>query len=102
MKLKAYNPKSGVESLVVTSVSQASANQRAGRAGRVRAGKAFRLFTGVLVLCNLLSFLLIAGRHHTELLCGTIALQFSSMMLDPNSVLEPRACHDVFFQVCMF
>lgn len=36
------------ECLVVIPVSQASANQRAGRAGRVRAGKAFRLYTGTL------------------------------------------------------
>ncbi|XP_048776032.2 probable ATP-dependent RNA helicase DHX35 isoform X2 [Ostrea edulis] len=45
VKLKAYNPKSGVESLVTIPVSKASAEQRAGRAGRVRAGKAYRLFT---------------------------------------------------------
>lgn len=45
VKLKAYNSKSGIESLVVVPISQASANQRAGRAGRVRAGKAFRLYT---------------------------------------------------------
>ncbi|XP_005103973.1 probable ATP-dependent RNA helicase DHX35 [Aplysia californica] len=45
VKLKAYNPKSGIESLVIIPVSQASANQRAGRAGRVRAGKAYRLYT---------------------------------------------------------
>ncbi|XP_076470144.1 putative ATP-dependent RNA helicase DHX35 isoform X2 [Babylonia areolata] len=45
VKLKAYNPTSGIESLVVIPVSQASANQRAGRAGRVRSGKAFRLYT---------------------------------------------------------
>ncbi|XP_059163532.1 probable ATP-dependent RNA helicase DHX35 [Physella acuta] len=45
VKLKAYNPKSGIESLVIVPVSQASANQRAGRAGRVRAGKAYRLYT---------------------------------------------------------
>ncbi|CAG5134581.1 unnamed protein product, partial [Candidula unifasciata] len=45
VKLKAYNPKSGIESLVVVPVSQASADQRAGRAGRVRAGKAYRLYT---------------------------------------------------------
>ncbi|XP_025086245.1 probable ATP-dependent RNA helicase DHX35 [Pomacea canaliculata] len=45
VKLKAYDPSSGVESLVVIPVSKASANQRAGRAGRVRAGKAFRLYT---------------------------------------------------------
>ncbi|XP_041375611.1 probable ATP-dependent RNA helicase DHX35 isoform X2 [Gigantopelta aegis] len=45
VKIKAYNPQSGIESLVVVPVSRASANQRAGRAGRVRAGKAYRLYT---------------------------------------------------------
>eukprot|EP00794_Sanderia_malayensis_P009820 gene9820-10828_t len=45
VKLKAYNPSSGIESLVVVLVSQASATQRAGRAGRVRSGKAYRLYT---------------------------------------------------------
>eukprot|EP00040_Diaphanoeca_grandis_P018270 m.96001 g.96001 ORF g.96001 m.96001 type:complete len:1070 (+) comp26859_c0_seq1:164-3373(+) len=44
-KQKSYNPRSGMESLVVTPCSQASANQRAGRAGRVAPGKAFRLYT---------------------------------------------------------
>ena len=34
-----------MESLVVVPVSKASANQRAGRAGRVAAGKCFRLYT---------------------------------------------------------
>ncbi|KAJ8303288.1 hypothetical protein KUTeg_019684 [Tegillarca granosa] len=33
------------KSLVIVPVSQASADQRAGRAGRVRAGKAYRLYT---------------------------------------------------------
>jgi len=44
-KQTSYNPKTGVDSLVVTPVSQAGANQRAGRAGRTAAGKCFRLFT---------------------------------------------------------
>jgi pre-mRNA-splicing factor ATP-dependent RNA helicase DHX16 len=44
-KQKSYNPRSGMESLIVTPCSQASANQRAGRAGRVSAGKCFRLYT---------------------------------------------------------
>ncbi|XP_078411092.1 putative ATP-dependent RNA helicase DHX35 isoform X2 [Cetorhinus maximus] len=45
VKLRAYNPRTGIESLVVTPVSQASAAQRAGRAGRNRSGKCFRLCT---------------------------------------------------------
>ncbi|KAI8909620.1 pre-mRNA splicing factor [Gorgonomyces haynaldii] len=40
-----YNPRTGMESLVVTPISRASANQRKGRAGRVQAGKCFRLYT---------------------------------------------------------
>lgn len=44
-KQKSYNPRSGMEALVVTPVSKASAQQRAGRAGRVAPGKAFRLYT---------------------------------------------------------
>src|SRR4051812_45199371 len=34
-----------MSSLVVTPISQASANQRSGRAGRVRPGVAYRLYT---------------------------------------------------------
>ncbi|KAG9295943.1 hypothetical protein G9A89_011795 [Geosiphon pyriformis] len=45
VKLRAYNPKTGMESLIVTPISKASAQQRAGRAGRVRPGKAYRLYT---------------------------------------------------------
>jgi len=44
-KQKSYNPRTGMESLVVTPVSKASANQRAGRAGRTAPGKCFRLYT---------------------------------------------------------
>ena len=44
-KQKTYNAKTGMESLIVTPISKASANQRAGRAGRVSPGKCFRLYT---------------------------------------------------------
>jgi ATP-dependent RNA helicase DHX8/PRP22 len=42
-KQKCYNPKLGMDSLVVVPISQASANQRSGRAGRTGPGKCFRL-----------------------------------------------------------
>ncbi|KAF8598740.1 pre-mRNA-splicing factor ATP-dependent RNA helicase PRP43 [Ceratobasidium sp. AG-I] len=44
-KLKVYNPRVRVESLLVSPISKASAQQRAGRAGRTRPGKCFRLYT---------------------------------------------------------
>ncbi|CAI8056651.1 Pre-mRNA-splicing factor ATP-dependent RNA helicase DHX16 [Geodia barretti] len=44
-KQKSYNPRTGMESLVVVPCSKASSNQRAGRSGRVAPGKCFRLFT---------------------------------------------------------
>ncbi|PSN42130.1 putative ATP-dependent RNA helicase DHX35 [Blattella germanica] len=45
VKLRWFNPEAHIDSLVVVPVSQASANQRAGRAGRVRSGKAYRLYS---------------------------------------------------------
>ncbi|KAF7594299.1 hypothetical protein BBP40_009699 [Aspergillus hancockii] len=45
VKENVFNPRTGMESLVVTPCSRASANQRAGRAGRVGPGKCFRLYT---------------------------------------------------------
>jgi pre-mRNA-splicing factor ATP-dependent RNA helicase DHX16 len=45
VKENVYNPRTGMESLVVTPCSRASANQRAGRGGRVGPGKCFRLYT---------------------------------------------------------
>ena len=45
VKQNAYDPKLGMDSLVVTPISQANAKQRAGRAGRTGPGKCFRLYT---------------------------------------------------------
>ncbi|KAL4243724.1 RNA helicase [Abortiporus biennis] len=42
---KVYNPRIRVESLLISPISKASAQQRAGRAGRTRPGKCFRLYT---------------------------------------------------------
>ncbi|XP_027277035.1 probable ATP-dependent RNA helicase DHX35 isoform X4 [Cricetulus griseus] len=53
MKLRAYNPRTAIECLVVVPVSQASANQRAGRGGRNRSGKCYRLYTGLDKDCRL-------------------------------------------------
>jgi pre-mRNA-splicing factor ATP-dependent RNA helicase DHX38/PRP16 len=44
-KLKVYNPRIGMDSLLVTPISKANANQRSGRAGRTGKGYCFRLYT---------------------------------------------------------
>ncbi|KAL9170487.1 hypothetical protein ABFS82_04G147700 [Erythranthe guttata] len=44
-KMKSYNPRTGMESLLITPISKASAEQRAGRSGRTGPGKCFRLYT---------------------------------------------------------
>jgi ATP-dependent RNA helicase DHX8/PRP22 len=44
-KQNAFNAKLGMDSLVITPISQASARQRAGRAGRTGPGKCYRLYT---------------------------------------------------------
>jgi pre-mRNA-splicing factor ATP-dependent RNA helicase DHX16 len=45
VKENVYNPATGMSKLVAVPCSRASANQRAGRAGRVSKGYAFRLYT---------------------------------------------------------
>ncbi|CAL9155851.1 unnamed protein product, partial [Musa hybrid cultivar] len=44
-KIKSFNPRTGMESLLVNPISKASAMQRAGRSGRTGPGKCFRLYT---------------------------------------------------------
>jgi ATP-dependent RNA helicase DDX35 len=45
VKLRAFDPLTGIETLTATAVSKASATQRAGRAGRTKPGKCYRLYT---------------------------------------------------------
>ncbi|KAI4102666.1 MAG: hypothetical protein L6R37_004256 [Teloschistes peruensis] len=45
VKLRAFNARTGIETLTATPVSKASATQRTGRAGRTKPGKCFRLYT---------------------------------------------------------
>ncbi|KAF8518624.1 P-loop containing nucleoside triphosphate hydrolase protein [Gautieria morchelliformis] len=47
VKQNAYDPRLGMDSLVVTPISQAQARQRSGRAGRTGPGKCYRLYTEV-------------------------------------------------------
>ena len=45
VKLRAFNPDTGIETLTATPISKASATQRAGRAGRTKPGKCYRLYS---------------------------------------------------------
>lgn len=45
VKQKQYNPKTGMDRLVVVPISKVQAVQRAGRAGRTQAGKCYRMYS---------------------------------------------------------
>ena len=53
-KLKIFNPRVSMDALQVTPVSQANANQRAGRAGRTGPGECYRLYTDMVFRQELL------------------------------------------------
>jgi HrpA-like RNA helicase len=44
-KVKVYDPRIGMDSLLITPISQANANQRQGRAGRTGPGMCWRIYT---------------------------------------------------------
>lgn len=73
-KQKLYNPRLRVESLLVSPISKASAQQRAGRAGRTKPGKCFRLYTEKAFKEELIE------QTHPEILRSNLA----------NTVLELR------------
>jgi ATP-dependent RNA helicase DHX8/PRP22 len=45
VKQKVFSAETGIESLLITPISQVQATQRTGRAGRTRPGKCYRLYT---------------------------------------------------------
>jgi pre-mRNA-splicing factor ATP-dependent RNA helicase DHX15/PRP43 len=66
-KQKVYNPRIRVESLLVSPISKASAQQRAGRAGRTRPGKCFRLYTEAAFKKELIE------QTYPEILCSNLS-----------------------------
>lgn len=44
-RFKVFQPKMGIDALLIYPISQANANQRSGRAGRTSSGKCYRLYT---------------------------------------------------------
>ena len=81
-KQRAFNPRSGVDTLAVAPISRAAARQRAGRAGREAPGKCFRLYTEE-------SFHMLAHATRPEILranLGGVVLQLKA--LGVGDVLE--------------
>jgi len=75
-KQNVYNPKLGMDSLVVVPISQASARQRAGRAGRTGPGKCFRLYTELAYKTEMLPTS-VPEMQRTNL--GSVVLQLKAM-----------------------
>ncbi|KAJ1549100.1 hypothetical protein HK405_009784 [Cladochytrium tenue] len=78
-KQNVYNPRIRVESLLVSPISKASAQQRAGRAGRTRPGKCFRLYTEKAFLKDL------QDQTYPEILrcnLGTVVLQLKKLGIE--------------------
>ena len=78
-KHNSYNPRSGMESLIVTPISRAASNQRAGRAGRVAPGKCFRLYTA-WSFANELDDNTVPEIQRTNL--GSVVLMLKSLGID--------------------
>lgn len=78
-KQNSYNPRSGMESLIVTPISRAASNQRAGRAGRVAPGKCFRLYTA-WSFANELDDNTVPEIQRTNL--GSVVLMLKSLGID--------------------
>lgn len=78
-KQKVYNPRIRVESLLVSAISKASSQQRAGRAGRTRPGKCFRLYTEKAYQTEM------QDNTYPEILrsnLGTVVLQLKKLGID--------------------
>ncbi|PNH02405.1 putative pre-mRNA-splicing factor ATP-dependent RNA helicase [Tetrabaena socialis] len=90
-KQKVYNPCIRVESLLVSPISQASAHQRAGRAGRTQPGKCFRLYTESSFKKDL------QEQTYPEIMCSNMArtvLQLKKLGIDDAvhfSFMDPPA-----------
>ena len=78
-KQKVFNPRIRVESLLVSPISRASAQQRAGRAGRTKPGKCFRLYTEKSFLEDMIE------QTYPEILrcnLGSVVLQLKKLGID--------------------
>merc|ERR1719424_753659 len=100
-KQKVYNPRIRVESLLVSPISRASAKQRAGRAGRTRPGKCFRLYTEASFKTEL------QEQTYPEILrsnLGSVVLQLKKLGIDDLVHFDFMACfsHSIVQEIDFF
>jgi pre-mRNA-splicing factor ATP-dependent RNA helicase DHX15/PRP43 len=100
-KQKVYNPRIRVESLLVSPISRASAHQRAGRAGRTRPGKCFRLYTEGSFKKDL------QEQTYPEILrsnLGSVVLQLKKLGIDDLVHFDFMACfsHSIVQEIDFF
>lgn len=100
-KQKVYNPRIRVESLLVSPISRASAHQRAGRAGRTRPGKCFRLYTESSFKKDL------QEQTYPEILrsnLGSVVLQLKKLGIDDLVHFDFMACfsHSIVQEIDFF
>lgn len=91
VKQKVFNPKTGMESLVVTEVSRVQATQRAGRAGRTQNGKCFRLYTEESYLR---SFAKVTVPEILRSNLASVTLQMKAMGIDNVISFDFMECPD--------
>lgn len=91
--VQVYNPRIRVESLLVSPISKASAQQRAGRAGRTRPGKCFRLYTGKAFKNEM------QVRQEILTLCALLVISCGLQML---MILMFSSCALPFFNMSVF
>ena len=81
-KQKVFNAKLGMDSLVVSPISVASARQRAGRAGRTGPGKCYRLYTEAAYATEMMA------RCDDYLLMPLVSVTLMFSLYLPSSVPE--------------
>jgi len=87
IKHSVYNPRIRVESLLVSPISKASAQQRAGRAGRTRPGKCFRLYTEKTFMTKF------EDQTPPEILRSNLSSAALTLMKSGVRVRGPHFCH---------
>ena len=85
VKMRCYDAGSSIDVMLVTLCSKASTNQRAGKAGRVSAGHAYRLYTKDEYLKRMPAQS-IPGLHKCEL--SGVLLQVGAMGIDKVAALD--------------